>query len=337
MALRISVAIAGLAAWCAGSAPVLPEHPRLILTPSRVQEIQASIANDSTAALFYGQLITHATWLLSQAPINEPTPGPSGVLIQVRQALDAMLTSALAYTLSGNTTFADRALLEAYNAAGTNWTDWNPSHFLDTGEMTAAVALTLDWLWDYTPAPGRDTLYAALLNKGMTPFATGYTNHTNWWFNSTINWNCVCAGGGIIGALAIADYAGAPDWVWSNVYAHSAASLPACVAAYGPDSSWMEGVGYWGYASKYAALADAAMRSALDGDDGGLFALPGVALAGRFPIFMQGTSAYAFDWADDGAWSAALLGVWSALRAGSRCSAGGLRWRPLCDVAMCLQ
>ena len=33
--------------------------------------------------------------------------------------------------------------------AACNFADWNPSHFLDTAEMSTAFALGYDWLYDY--------------------------------------------------------------------------------------------------------------------------------------------------------------------------------------------
>jgi hypothetical protein len=82
------------------------------------------------------------------------------------------------------------------------WENWNPAHFLDTGEMTAAVGLTYDWLYNDLSEAQKTSIIANTTIKGFTPFAVGYQNKTSWWQNNTINWNCVCASGGIVGSLA---------------------------------------------------------------------------------------------------------------------------------------
>lgn len=167
--------------------------------------------------------------------------------------------------------------------------DWNPwAHALDTAEMMASVGLTLDWLYDYADSNTRQVLQTAILEKGLTPWRLGLQNGSWWWLNNTINWNAVCAGGGIIGALAVADVA--PSWVWDEVATAMLTSIPSCIGAYSSEGSWMEGVGYWGYASKYAVLTMASLSSALN-TTYGLAQLPGVDVAGRFPIFSTGPSA----------------------------------------------
>lgn len=75
--------------------PALPPHPRIILTDARVQEIQQMASSNSDAAVFLTQLVQHADWVVLQPVVPEPAPGPSGVLIQVRQVSTSVYASQI--------------------------------------------------------------------------------------------------------------------------------------------------------------------------------------------------------------------------------------------------
>lgn len=242
---HLFVALAALSATTSlAQPPSLPAHPRLILTSDKVAALKAAIGTDPVAAQLYQQLLTHADWVAQQPVVPRPPSGPSGVLTQVRQAMDYALTSALAFILSSNNTYLDRGIAEAYNLA-VKWSDWNPqAHFLDTGEATAATGLFYDWLYPVLNDTMRSALMNGLVTKGMVAYQHGYANHSFFWQNNTINWNCVCGGGGMVGVLAIQGDASAPDWLWSDVYTPSLLSVPTCIATYGTSGgAWEEGVG----------------------------------------------------------------------------------------------
>ncbi len=63
-----------------------------------------------------------------------------------RQAVQRILLWSVAYHLTGEHVYAEHAKQEMLNLAA--FPDWNPSHFLDTAEMTTAFALGYDWLYD---------------------------------------------------------------------------------------------------------------------------------------------------------------------------------------------
>ena len=44
--------------------------------------------------------------------------------------------------------------------------DWNPSHFLDVAEMTNALAIGYDWLYDDLTPTDRATIRAAIVEAG---------------------------------------------------------------------------------------------------------------------------------------------------------------------------
>ena len=62
-------------------------------------------------------------------------------------------TLAMAYRLHGDRRYVDRLWQELQTVAG--FPDFNPRHFLDTAEMTHALAIAYDWLYDHWSEPQR--------------------------------------------------------------------------------------------------------------------------------------------------------------------------------------
>lgn len=328
--------------------PPLAPHPRRVLTPQRLAAARSEIASGGDAAAFGALLFAHADWALTRPPTPRGKPDATGVLMPVRAALDIMLTTAAAAALNGTAGVArgapyfERALREVnqlcFNWSAPNETDWNfVAHALDAGEATFAVGLAYDWLWPALTAGERQGILAALVAHGLGQFAKYLPDRkVAWWVNNSINWNCVCSAGGVVGALAIAGDGGAPAWLLDAVVAPLVAGVAPCVAAVHADSSWMEGPGYWGfvvfsrhartrartqkrvhpnaprpelplprrYANKYNAWLFSALLGTFNSTLG-LEALPGVAHAARFPLYMAGAGAVTaanasrtWDWAD---------------------------------------
>ena len=47
--------------------------------------------------------------------------------------------------------------------------DFNPRHFLDTAEMTHALAIAYDWLYDQWSESQRATIRKAIVELGLKP------------------------------------------------------------------------------------------------------------------------------------------------------------------------
>ena len=176
-----------------GTAAALTPHPRLLVTADGLKQLQAAIASgDPTVLRYQAGLLAHAGAIVPLPPVTPPPPGATGILTQVREVIDRLLTLTLGYRLTGNTTLLARARLEMQNV--TSWTTWNQvQHTLDTGEAVGGVAITLDWLWDTLPASERDGYISALVDKGLQPLWTAFNERPSWswWVFDRSNWNCV--------------------------------------------------------------------------------------------------------------------------------------------------
>ncbi|KAJ3549963.1 hypothetical protein NMY22_g678 [Coprinellus aureogranulatus] len=174
-----------------------------------------------------------------------------------------------AYFITGNTKWGDRAWEELQHAFGpdfgpNNNTKWNPSHFLDTAEFSAAFGIAYDWfypLWsDDQKKTIRDNLIQYGLQHGVDVFAG--TTDFGWWTNNiTGNWNCVCNGGLTLAALAILgdDTTGVAEQLLGKTIDNAKAN---CAMAVMDDGSWAESPNYWyfgttGHAEMVSALITA--------------------------------------------------------------------------------
>jgi hypothetical protein len=257
-------------------------HPRLLLSDQRVAELTRLAATDEVVKKGLAEVLADADKLLTAPALERKLIGPRLLMVS-RDCLKRTLTLGLAWRLTGR---------EAYLAAGRDnllavctFADWNPSHFLDVAEMANAVGIGYDWFHAGLTAGERERIRAGLITHGLDEgikAVGGWDGALKpaWWTSSEFNWNQVCHGGLIVGALAVAE----SDPRYAQVLIPRAVrDMPKALASYDPDGAWPEGPGYWSYATDYTVFALAAMESAL-GTGFGLGTGPGLAHAGMFPV-----------------------------------------------------
>ena len=266
------------------SSQVAGLHPRILATAEDFDQLRHLYNNNATIKNWCTRILQNADKIISEDTCKYIIKDNKRLLEQSRLVLNRVLTLGMAYQITGLSKYSDRAWLELESAG--NFPDWNPMHFLDTAEMTAAFAIGYDWMYDafdgmYVKKDGemitqREFLEQAILNFGLSNGIKAYrgTLENNWgWFtNATHNWNSVCNGGLTLGALAVADIF--PD-VAFEIISGAIASLEVMMPSFAPDGAWFEGPGYWHYAVKYLTLMLASLDKALD-TDFGITSFPGV-------------------------------------------------------------
>lgn len=284
------------------------EHPRLLATEADFEKVQSQCKSDERAKRLLERLDEQATKLLSAPPVQYEIPDGKRLLSVSRRAKDRLLLLGCMYRLTGDRRFADRAWTEL--EAVVKFKDWNPSHFLDTAEMTFAVAIGYDWLYDAWTDERRAILREAIVRKGLQPGLDVYRKK-QWWSKARHNWNQVCNGGMAIGALAIGD---AEPELAAEILHSALHSLPLAMREFRPDGGWGEGPGYWRYATEYNVYLLAALGTAVGGDFG-LSRMPGFSRTGDFPIQMTGPTGATFNFADaHEGWGGAAQLLWLAGR-----------------------
>ncbi len=267
-----------------------PAHPRLIVRPDDWATLRQARARDPELEALVGAIVVQARAGLDDAPLVRKLEGRR-LLGVSRSAVARVLLAAFAFRVTGEKAFRDRAEADLLAAAG--FSDWNPSHFLDVAEMTTALALGYDWLFDDLTPAARAAVRAAIVEKGLKPGADPARNS---WYRSHNNWNQVCLGGMAMGALAVAE--DEPDLarrILRQVPEYNRNGLEP----YRPDGIYPEGPGYWAYGTTYQMLLIEALRSAL-GSDLGLLRSPGLLESGDFVLHVTGPSGRYFNFADGG-------------------------------------
>ena len=288
-------------------------HPRLFATAERFAWLRQQIATNSTGqpALWYASLFRSATNLFAAAPVTYAQDVRGTILDQSRTVKDRMYLLGLAWKISGDTNFAERAWIEL-NAAG-NFPDWHPPHFLDTAEMTGAFGVGYDWFYDYWSAARRNFILTNLTAKGLSAGLAEFTNNVGWSQSGGNNWNMVCNGGLSLGALAVGtDAKATAELMLSKTIPSQAPVMQHWTIDNG---AWYEGPGYWDYASDYNFRMLAGLQSAL-GTDFGLSATSGLNNGGLFAMLLTSANKRNFNFADVG--SAGVSGgpqmIWWARR-----------------------
>jgi len=276
-------------------------HPRLFIQSEDVARLRELVKSDPTMKAWHGILRLAGERILKQKPIEHKLIGPR-LLDKSRTALYRISTLGGLYLIDGEARFAERARAEMLTAAG--FADWNPSHFLDTAEMSNALGIGYDWLHGFLSAEDRKTIRGGLVKLGLEVGLDGFEKRA-WWSQSTHNWSQVCNGGLTVGALAIADEEAE---LAGKLIARCGGAIKPSMNAFAPDGGFAEGPGYWGYATSYNIYYLAALESALK-TDFGLKGMPGFAETGFYRMHSVGPIGKTFNYADagEGAGSAAQM------------------------------
>ena len=269
--------------------PEIPDsHPRLFVNSGTgfrpLLEARKSAAGKALAA----RVIHDAQVLLKEKPAERIMEGRR-LLTVSRNVLYRVNTLAAAFRLTGEKAFAERAALEMCAAA--DFTDWNPAHFLDVAEMTLALAVGYDWLYETLDEARRVKIRDAILEKGLRPSFRG----RQWWVTGKNNWNQVCHAGMVAGALAVADSEPA---LARKAIERAIRNLPRSMkASFSPNGAYPEGPMYWGYGTEFTVALLALLEGAF-GQDFGLAEIPGFSVTGDFVIAATAPSGQLFNYAD---------------------------------------
>jgi len=266
-------------------------HPRLLVRPGDWEALPGRVAGDARLREIAEAVRRDAEAMLEAAPVERKLEGRR-LLGESRRAVRRLLALAMAHRLTGESSFADRAEREMLAIAG--FSDWNPAHYLDVAEMTFAMAVGYDWLFDRLDGAARATVRDAILEKGVRVPLGGKNSG---WTRATNNWGQVCHAGMVAGALAVLED---DREAAALTVARAIENVPRSMAAFAPKGSYPEGPGYWSYGTTYNVLLIGALESAL-GTSFSLDRAPGFAETGAYPALTTGPSGLTFNYADGGA------------------------------------
>ncbi len=284
----------------------LAQHPRLILKSGDIEAVKQKIESDQPLRIIHDVIERRTNEFLTAEPTKYRMVGKR-LLGRCRAVLERVCYCSYMYLVSGDEVCARRAEKEMLAAA--DFVSWNPSHFLDVGEMVTALAIGYDWLYDWLSPESRTIIEDAIIVKGLRT-----SGKKRWWSKSHNNWNQVCNGGLVMGALAV--YERIPEEAQA-IIAEALKSNPIAQKEYGPDGVYPEGFGYWEYGTWYEVMLIESLRTAL-GTSCDLEKVPGFLESAKFMNFMSTPTGAVFNFSDSGNPMNAInpLLYWFALESG---------------------
>lgn len=265
-------------------------HPRILLSEGEEQQIMKTVKTDATWGKMHDAIIDECKNILEE-PLPERELTGRRLLSVSREFLRRVFYLSYAYRMTGQEEYLIKAENEMLAVA--EFSDWNPSHFLDVAEMTMGMAIGYDWLFKNLKEESKALIREAILKKGIEPsFDTEY----HWFLTATHNWNQVCNAGMVFGGLAIMeDY---PE-IARQVIDRAMETIHLPMEDYEPDGAYPEGYGYWNYGTTFNVL----LTSAIDKTFPGLFDYsehPGYLKTGTFLKFMTAPTGASYNWGDAG-------------------------------------
>ena len=267
----------------------LADHPRLLLPKGAEKKLLKQINRDAVWKEIHTATLGEADRIIT-LPVNERIKTGMRLLAVSRENLRRIFILSYAYRMTGQEKYLVRAEQEMLKAA--SFSDWNPSHFLDVGEMTMALGVGYDWLYPALSEASRRTIREAIVEKGFKP---SYDTAYNWFVDAEHNWNQVCNGGLAFGAIAVAE--SEPEWAQKIIdRAIDKVRLP--MRHYAPDGAYPEGPGYWGYGTLFNVLLIGGLESTF-GTDYGLSQMPGFMQTGTYGMQMVSPLIKHFNYMDN--------------------------------------
>ena len=197
-----------------------------------------------------------------------------------RNSLKEISACAYAYRMTGEAKYLKRAEYNINTVC--SFKDWNPSHFLDVGEMAIGVAIGYDWLYNDLSEETKEKARTAI-NR----YAFDQTRVTKYcrFYKANNNWNQVCNGGLV--AAALATYEHNPEIAEKLILDAVESNVEPVTEMYGQYGNYIEGYSYWNYGTLYQCVLMTALETAL-GTDFGLSQTAGFLKTGEFMMFMEG-------------------------------------------------
>ena len=269
---------------------ITQQHPRILLLKGEEANLVSSIKKDSVWFMLHGAILKESDRIITLAPIKRIQIGRR-LLDKSREAIRRLFYLSYAFRTTNDQKYFIRAENEMLVIAG--FSDWNPSHFLDVAEMTMAMSIGYDWLYDQLSQTSKDSIQNAIIKKGIEP---SLDSKNNSWLKVEHNWNQVCNASMSYGAMAI--YERDPQLA-KMVINRAIESMAIPMKDYGPDGIYPEGYGYWGYGTTFNVLFLSALEK-IYGTDFGMTKAPGFLQTAGFMENMTGATGKPFNYSDAG-------------------------------------
>ena len=278
----------------------LTDHPRLLMTESDFEELKKTIEISPDLKKIHDYVIAQSDLHLTE----EASPYQMvGKRLTTSLAQKHIMNLAYAYRMTGDSRYLNKA--EEDLIAICSFPSWNPSHYLDVAELVLSASFGYDWLYNDLQESTRILIRKAITEFG---FQTSY-DETDQFIDRVNNWNSICNGGLILGAIALYGDDESMNQECINILERSVAANRFALAEYGPDGNYPEGYGYWCYGNNLQVALIAALEKAF-GTDNGLSDIQGFKESAEYMLHMVGVNGKVFNYSDNSEYEQPLLPIW---------------------------
>jgi hypothetical protein len=288
-------------------------QPRLVLNSTIEKDLLKKLKTDPVVKNMYAAIKLNADEALTKPLLKRELEGRR-LLGVSREMLWRINSLAMVYRIEKDAKILARINDEV--VAVCNFSDWNPSHYLDVAEMSTAVALALDWTAGKLPQSTIEMAKTALIEKGIKPSWPENGRNPGWAYGHN-NWNQVCNGGMIAASIAIAEKD--PELAAKTIH-RALDGMVNALAQYSPDGVYPEGSTYWAYGTSYSVLTAAMLESAF-GTDFGIADYPAFKESAVYRYLMNTPSGWYYNFADCGdkrSESGDLILAWFGTKTGNK-------------------
>ncbi len=268
----------------------LPSHPRILLLKGEEKAISNAVSADEVWGNMHQFIIDECDKIIDKPAVERVLIGRR-LLDKSREALRRVFYLSYAWRMTSDLKYINRAEKELLAVSA--FSDWNPSHFLDVAEMTMAVSIGYDWLYNGLSPESRKLIREAIVEKGLKP---SLDSDNNGWLTVSHNWNQVCNAGMTFGALAV--YEDEKE-LSESIVRRAINSIKLPMEDYEPDGAYPEGYSYWGYGTSFNIMFLSVMEKVF-GKEYGLDIHPGFFKTAGYLENMTGPTGKAFNYSDAG-------------------------------------
>lgn len=278
----------------------LTDHPRLLMTESDFEALKKTIEISPDLKKIHDYVIAQSDLHLTEEAIPYQMVGKR---LTTSLAQKHIINLAYAYRMTGDSRYLNKA--EEDLIAICSFPSWNPSHYLDVAELVLSASFGYDWLYNDLQESTRILIRKAITEFG---FQTSY-DETDQFIDRVNNWNSICNGGLILGAIALYGDDESMNQECINILERSVAANRFALAEYGPDGNYPEGYGYWCYGNNLQVALIAALEKAF-GTDNGLSDIQGFKESAEYMLHMVGVNGKVFNYSDNSEYEQPLLPIW---------------------------
>lgn len=260
-------------------------HPRLFISDAefaRYKEAVKAPRSAELAALHSDEMERASKFSASDKHLVYHKDASGKRILSVsRDALNQIFSCSYAYRFTSGEKYLSR--VESLLRDVCSFPDWNPSHYLDVGEMAMAVSIGYDWLYD-----SLDPSVRALAEEKLIGYALGTAGKAKGRRYKN-NWNQVCNAGTLAACIAVFDKV--PALAGELVMTSIQLNKSAAEGIYAPDGVYIEGPGYWGYGTMFQIAMNCLLKHSF-GTDFGLEDVTGFKKTALYQMNMRGSTAY---------------------------------------------